>query len=41
MLYHALRCRCCNRKLADATGNFGIAIKCPRCKYINRFNTVL
>lgn len=40
MLYKELRCQLCNRKLAEAIGKYGIAIKCPRCKFLNQFKTV-
>ncbi|MCP2041032.1 phage FluMu protein Com [Neisseria sp. HSC-16F19] len=40
MLYRVLRCQFCNRKLAEANGTFGLCIKCPKCKNINRFTSV-
>lgn len=37
MLYQELRCKHCGRKLCEATGIYGIVIKCPKCKSLNDF----
>lgn len=34
-----LRCSTCNRLLARMSGEALIAVKCPRCKTLNSFNS--
>ena len=35
--YRELRCQCCNRKLAEAAGQYTVSIRCRRCGNFNRF----